>query len=116
MKDSMEYKGYIGSVHYNDDDEVFYGKVEFVRALISYEGTTVKNLRKAFREAVDDYLELCETEGTTPESTFSGRFNVRTGEDLHRAAATYAKRHGLYLNDVVVDALKNYLQGQEVVQ
>ena len=48
MKDTMEYKGYFGSVHYNDDDKVFYGKLEFIRALVSYEGTDVVSLRAAF--------------------------------------------------------------------
>ena len=60
MKDTMEYNGYFGSVHYNDDDKVFYGKLEFIRALVSYEGTDVVSLRTAFEEAVDDYLEFCE--------------------------------------------------------
>ncbi len=58
MKDLMKYKDYFGSVHYNDDDRVFHGRVEFIRALVSYEGTDVESLRRAFEEAVDDYLEL----------------------------------------------------------
>jgi predicted HicB family RNase H-like nuclease len=56
MKDMMSYKKYYGSVHYNDDDQIFHGKVEFIRALINYEGEDVKGLRKAFEEAVTDYL------------------------------------------------------------
>ena len=48
MKDMMTYKGYTGSVHYSDDDRVFYGKVEFIRSLISYEGTDVASLHSAF--------------------------------------------------------------------
>jgi len=59
MKDMMHYKGYYGSVHFDSDELFFYGKIEFVRALVSYEGTDVKELRHAFEEAVDDYLEMC---------------------------------------------------------
>ena len=55
MKDMMKYKNYYGSVHYSDEDKLFYGKVEFIRALVSYEGTDVTSLRKSFEEAVDDY-------------------------------------------------------------
>jgi predicted HicB family RNase H-like nuclease len=58
MKDLMEYKGYYGSVHYSDDDQVFHGKIEFILSLVCYEGTDVKGLRAAFEEAVDDYLQL----------------------------------------------------------
>ena len=35
MKDMMTYKGFVGSVHYSDEDRVFHGKTEFVRSLIS---------------------------------------------------------------------------------
>ena len=71
MNDMMEYKGYFGSVQYSDDDEVFCGKVAFIRSLISYEGESVKELKQAFCEAVDDYLELCQQNGKRPEGTWS---------------------------------------------
>jgi predicted HicB family RNase H-like nuclease len=48
MKDVMQYKDYYGSVHFNDDELIFHGKIEFIRALVSYEATTAKGLRKAF--------------------------------------------------------------------
>ncbi len=110
MKDTMSYKGYTGSVHYSDDDRVFFGKVEYIRSLVSYEGTDVDSLRQAFEEAVDDYLALCKQEGRTPEQPFSGTFNVRTGSDLHRRAALLAKAQGTTLNRVVSEALQWYLQ------
>jgi predicted HicB family RNase H-like nuclease len=110
MKDTITYKSYTGSVHYSDDDRVFYGKVEYIRSLLSYEGTDVASLRTAFEEAVDDYLELCKKEGTAPEQPFSGSFNVRTGTDLHRHAVLLAKERGTTLNRVVSDALTRYLQ------
>jgi len=109
MKDMMRYKGYIGSVHYSDEDRVFYGKVEFIRSLVSYEGTDVESLRNAFRESVDDYLELCVEEGKEPEKPFKGSFNVRTGTDLHRRAVVFAREHDTNLNRVVSDALEKYL-------
>lgn len=110
MKDTMTYKGYAGSVHYSDEDRVLYGKVECIRSLISYEGTDVNSLRRAFEEAVDDYLDLCKKEGRKPEQPFSGTFNVRTGSDLHRRAVLLAKAQGMTLNRVVSEALRRYLQ------
>ena len=110
MKDMMTYKDYMGSVHYSDEDRVFYGKIEFIRSLISYEGTDVDSLRQAFEEAVDDYLELCVEEGREPERPFKGSFNVRTGSDLHRRAATLAREKGVNLNKLVTEALESYLQ------
>jgi predicted HicB family RNase H-like nuclease len=109
MKDMMSYKGYYGSVHYNDVDYIFHGKIEFVQSLVSYEGTDVEGLRKAFKEAVDDYLELCEQEGIEAERSFKGSFNVRIGCELHRRAALLAKEKGINLNKVVTEALERYL-------
>ena len=113
MKDMMEYKGYYGSVHYNDDDQVFHGKLEFIRSLVTYEGTDVRNLRAAFEEAVDDYLELCVEEGKEPETPFKGSFNVRTGSDLHRKAMLLARSKGTNMNSIIVDALEQYLSPTE---
>ncbi|QTA85737.1 type II toxin-antitoxin system HicB family antitoxin [Desulfonema magnum] len=109
MKDMITYKGYHGSVHYSDEDRVFHGKIEFIQNLVSYEGVDVEGLRKAFKEAVDDYLELCKEEGTEPEQPFKGSFNVRTGSDLHRKAVLFAKEKEINLNKVVTEALERYL-------
>ena len=106
MRDMMEHKGYYGSVHYNDDDRVFYGKLEFIRGLISYEGQDVESLHAAFEEAVEDYLELCSQQGREPDRPFKGSFNVRVGKELHRQAALMARQRGLSLNAFVIDALK----------
>jgi predicted HicB family RNase H-like nuclease len=106
MKDMMTYKGYFGSVHYNDDDKVFYGKLEFIRALVSYEGTDVVSLRTAFEEAVDDYLDLCEETGKKPEKPFKGTFNIRLDPSLHQRLVAHAMDKGMTLNSLIRDALE----------
>ncbi|MBT4286358.1 MAG: type II toxin-antitoxin system HicB family antitoxin [Deltaproteobacteria bacterium] len=109
MKDMMHYKKYYGSVHYDDDDQIFHGKVEFIRALINYEGNDVRGLRNAFEEAINDYLDLCKEEKIEPEKPFKGSFNIRTGPALHRRATLFAKKHGTNLNNVIVEAVDQYL-------
>lgn len=71
MKNTMEYKGYIGNV-----------KVMGIRSLISYEGTNAKELVDDFHGAVDDYLELCLEQGKAPEKAYKGSFNVRVSSEL----------------------------------
>ena len=109
MKDMMEYKGYLGSVHYNDEDEVFYGKLAFIRDLVSYEGKSVTELKQSFQEAVDDYLETCEQTGKKPQTPFKGTFNVRTGPDLHRDVVLFAESNNKNLNTVVKEAIERYI-------
>ncbi len=109
MKDMMEYKGYYGSVHYSDDDKCFYGKVEQIKGLVSYEGYDVASLRKSFETAVIDYLETCKKKNIIPEKPFKGSFNIRTGEELHRLVYMYAQEKKISLNQVVISALQKYL-------
>lgn len=105
MKDMLAYKGYHGSIHYNPEDRVFYGRIEFIRALVSYEGKDADSLECAFFEAVDDYLAACVEQGREPEKPFKGSFNVRIAPELHERVAIAASQHGMSLNRFVAEAL-----------
>jgi len=106
MKNVMEHKGYTGSVEYSDEESVLFGKVQFIRALISYEGKDVESLRQDFHAAVEDFLLMCFEKNIKPEQPFKGSFNVRVGRDLHRQIALEAARRGVSLNSLIVAALE----------
>jgi predicted HicB family RNase H-like nuclease len=112
MKDMMRYKDYYGSVHFSDDDNVFYGRIEFIRALVSYEGTDVGSLRQAFNEAVDDYLQTCEEQGKQPERPFKGSFNVRISPGLHQRIAESAAGLGVTINKYIADILERHVSAR----
>jgi len=110
MSNIMQYKGYVGSIEFSEDDGIFFGKVQGIRALISYEGTTAKELVDDFHSAVDDYLELCEAEGISPETAYKGSFNIRISPELHKEAAIYSLTQQISLNKVVEIALTQYME------
>lgn len=110
MRNMMEHKGYLGSVQYSAEDHLFYGKIEHVRSLITFEGTDVATLEEVFEEAADDYLATCRELGTMPDEPFKGTFNVRVGQERHRRASVYAMTHDKSLNQVVNEALDEYLE------
>ena len=110
MKDLMKYKGYFGSAHFSDDDNLFYGKLEFIRALVSYKGTDVKTLRRAFEEAVDEYLQMCREAGDEPEKPLKGSFNVRVGSNLHQRVALNALSKGITINKYINEVLEKAVQ------
>ena len=105
----LKYRGYYGSYGISEEDEVFYGKLEFIRDLISYEGDTAAQVVKAFHEAVDDYLLTCEEIGREAEKPFSGTFNVRIGRELHGKAAMAANAADMNLNAFVKNAVSHVL-------
>ena len=95
MNNTMEYKGYTGSVEFSEEDALFYGKVLGIRSLLSYE-----------------YLEACLEEGTEPERAYKGSFNVRIDPELHKQTAIYAAQHQTTLNGVVESALKQFVSAR----
>jgi len=113
MNDILQYKGYYASLHFSSEDEVFYGKILGIDDLVNFEGASVKELKKAFHEAVNDYLETCEELGKEPNKTYKGSFNVRIPTDLHKAAAISAAILNVSLNDFVRIALNYALSHKE---
>lgn len=110
MNNIIKYKNYIGSVEFSESDGIFYGKVQGIRSLISYEGTTASELLTDFHDAVDSYLESCEANGDTPETAFKGSINIRfKDQEQHRRAAVYAISHNQSLNSFIVDAIEDKL-------
>ena len=105
MNNTMEYKGYVGSVEFSEEDALFFGKVLGVRALISYEGENARDLVGDFHSAVDDYLELCAAEGVEPEKAYKGSFNVRISPELHKKAAIAAMAKQISLNRFVEESI-----------
>ena len=105
MNNTMEYKGYIGSVEFSSEDTVFFGKVLGIRSLISYEGKDAKGLVSDFHSAVDDYLALCAAEGIEPEKAYKGSFNIRISPDLHKQAVVASLSQQISLNSFVEKAI-----------
>ena len=115
MNDILRYKEYIASLHFNADDEVFYGKILGIDDLVSFEGDSVKELKKAFQEAVEDYIETCKELGKEPNKTYKGSFNIRIGTELHKDAAIFAAINNISLNDFVRTAIDFALLNKEGV-
>ncbi|MEO5347415.1 MAG: type II toxin-antitoxin system HicB family antitoxin [Magnetococcus sp. YQC-9] len=102
----MMYQGYASHIEYSDEDGCFVGRVSGIRALITFHGESVIEVRHAFQEAIDFYLESCRTRGETPESPSSGRIQAKVAPDLHARALWLAKRRGKSLNQFVTEALE----------
>ena len=109
MSQTLQYKGYDGSVEYSAEDRILHGSLLGIRDAIVYEGADVDSLESNFRAAVDEYLAFCAAEGKTPDQPFKGSFNIRVGTDLHKRAALFAEEHNQKLNTVVSMALEEFL-------
>lgn len=101
----MEYKGYVARIEFDNEASLFHGQVMNMRDVITFQGTTVEELRQEFADSVDDYLEFCAERGEAPEKPFSGRFLIRIEPTLHRDIAIAATQKGQSINAWVTEKL-----------
>lgn len=103
--DVMEYKGYTGSIQISLEDDCLHGSIQFVNDVVTYEGANIPELKQAFQDAVDRYLEHCAEIGKNPDKPFSGTFNIRIGSNRHKAVAKAAVRADKSINEIICEAL-----------
>ena len=113
MNQTLQHRGYDGSVLYSAEDNILHGRILGIRDMVIYGGASVRSIEKNFRGAVDEYLAFCKAEGKTPDKPFKDSFDVRIPQDLYKRAALYAEGQDLKLNTVVQLALKEYLAQSE---
>lgn len=105
MTNTMIYKGYSARIEYDDEDGLFTGRIAGITDSVSFHADTVEDLRAAFHEAVDDYLETCTRIGKEPQKAYSGQVMFRISPEVHRKAALAAELSGKSLNQWAEEAL-----------
>lgn len=103
---AMNYKGYSARIEYDDADEIFFGRIAGITDGVSFHADTVKDLKAAFHEAVDDYIRTCAAIGKPPQKSYSGQLMLRVSPEVHAAAARAAELSGKSLNAWGEEALK----------
>ncbi len=99
MSDLMEYKGFKARVEYSADDEVFFGRLLGIEDTVTFEGKTVRELKKDMKEAVDFHIEICEKQSKPVKKPYSGKVLFRLPSDLHAKIAETAARKGKSINE-----------------
>lgn len=101
----MKHKGYTAQIEYSNEDECFIGHIAGIKDIIGFHGNSVLELKEAFIEAIDDYLESCEAIGKTPQKPYSGNLMLRIPPKIHEAVALSAKISGKSINQWVTETL-----------
>ena len=107
MNNILKYKDFIATVQFSEEDDTFIGHVEEIDSVVSFEGQSVEELRQAFENAVESYLDFCKRKGIiTPKKPYKSVFNVHIHPDLHHRVAITAKMMGTTLDDFVNKAVE----------
>jgi predicted HicB family RNase H-like nuclease len=99
------YKGYSGSIEFDDEDVVFHGRVLGIRDIVTFEAESAEELVKAFHDSVDDYLAFCKERGAEPQKPYSGKLALRTTPEVHALLSKAAAHDGKSINQWISDTL-----------
>lgn len=105
MSNSLSHRGYTARVEFSPEDDAFVGHIVGIRDIVGFHGQTVDEIRTAFVEAVDDYIDTCAALGKDPDLPASGRLVLRLPVELHGRLRSAAQREGQSLNAFLVDQL-----------
>lgn len=109
----MRYRGYPARIEYSDEDGCFVGRVAGIRDIITFHGESVGEVREAFEEAVEFYLESCDERGETPNKPYSGKLLLRIDPEIHAAVAEAAEVDGVSINQWAGEKLTAAVVGEE---
>jgi predicted HicB family RNase H-like nuclease len=101
----MKYKKYTARIEYSDEDDCFVGHIAGINDIVGFHGESVVQLRSAFKDAVDDYLDTCKAVGKEPQRPYSGNIMLRVPSELHARAALAAETRGKSLNAWFTDLI-----------
>lgn len=115
------YKGFTGTIEFDQDDRVFHGRVVGIRDIVTYEADNADDLVQAFQDSVDDFLEDYAERGEDPAKPFSGNLSLRMTPELHKsvfdAAGAKSKSVNQWITDTLADAAKRDTEdGRTVVK
>jgi predicted HicB family RNase H-like nuclease len=100
---AMNYSGYTAKIEFDERDNVFVGRLLGIRAMISFHGETVAELRAAFESAVDEFLADGKDQRVKPAS---GKLMLRVSPENHGAALVAAQAAGKSLNQWAGEVLQ----------
>lgn len=101
----LKYKGYTGSVVYDDEARIFHGEVVAIRAVITFQGSTVDEIEQSFKDSIDDYLDWCKKREKEPERACSGKINLRIPPDMYANVVAKAMQEGVSINSYILKGL-----------
>ena len=97
-----------------EDCKVFYGKIEGINDLITFEGANVDELEEAFKYMVEEHIKDCKKEGIPVEKSYKGSLNVRLSPELHKKAFRFAVEEGVSLNQFIQQAVEHEINHKQL--
>jgi predicted HicB family RNase H-like nuclease len=106
----LKYKGYVAAIEFDNEADIFHGEVINMSDIVTFQGRSIDELRRTFKESVDEYLAFCKATDRQPIKPFSGKMLIRTSPDHHRIIAEAAAKAHMSVNQWAEHTLFNAAQ------
>lgn len=109
MNNVMNINGYRAVIQYDPDIEMFRGEFTGLNGSADFYADSVSALQVEGETSLKVFLDTCREKGIEPIKTYSGKFQVRVPEAIHKQAVDAANARGLSLNQFIATALEHEL-------
>ena len=106
MMNVMHYGKYTARIEYDEESDLFHGRIIGIRDTIEFYGKTTEDLHREFKISVEDYKAMCAEDGVDPEKPFTGKFTLRVEGEEHRQLVLAAALKNKSLNSWAREILK----------
>jgi len=101
----MTYKNYVAKVVFDEEANIFHGEVINIRDVITFEGSSVDELKKSFKDSIDDYIDFCISRNEKPNSTLNGFLSLNIPVSNQNLLRNAAKKAGKDFEEWVLEVL-----------
>ncbi len=102
----MHYEKYTARIEYDEESDLFHGRVIGTRDSVDFYGKTTEDLHREFKISIEDYKMMCAKDGVQPEKPFAGKFTLRMDGEEHRQLVLAATLKNKSLNSWASEVLK----------
>ncbi len=110
MMNLMEINGYKAIIQYDPEIEMFRGEFVGLNGGADFYASNITDLKNEGRTSLEVFLEMCREDGVNPRKEYSGRFNVRISQELHKEIVATAAAADKSLNQWIADMLSECAQ------
>ena len=103
----MKYKEYLAHVGFDAEGDIFHGEVINIRDVITFQDKSTDELKQAFKDSIEDYLEFCAERGEEPDKPFSGHFTINLSPGLHRDIIFAVEKSGKNMENWITETFEH---------
>lgn len=106
---TMAFKGYDARLEYDEIKDSYRGVILGLNGSTDFYGRTNKELRRAFKQSLEEFMDFCRERGIQPHAHCSGKLNLRIPFWVHERLVMHAREERVPIEALIFKYLANSL-------